>query len=335
MLSDTVVVFAVAGLIALSIGSLFYFALYGRLTNDAARTKRVKQINSRERTVAAHHPIAAAKGGRKKKTVQETLREIDDQQKLKSKMGKNPPLSIKLLRAGLPWSKKTFYIFSLIMGLVFGGGSLLMGAKPIVAVGLLFVGLIGFPQWFVSFKSKRRQKAFMEELPNAVDVIVRGVKSGLPINDCLNIIARESREPVRSEFARIMETQQLGVPLSEAVGRLYERVPLAEANFFAIVISIQQQSGGSLAEALKNLSKVLRDRKKMRGKIIAMSQEAKASAGIIGSLPPAVMGLVYMTAPGYISTLFTTDTGNLILGISGFWMFIGIMVMRKMINMDF
>lgn len=332
MLSDTMIVVAIAGLIALSVGSLVYFALFSSISNDASRDKRIKQINTRDQGAARQ---AAAKGGKKKKSVQDTLKELEDQQKAKRSVGKSAPLSMRLQQAGLSWSKRDFFIFSIAMGAVFGAIAYFMGATPIVSVGLACVGVLGFPRWFIGFLSKRRQKAFLTELPNAVDVIVRGVKTGLPINDCMHMIAAEAQEPVRSEFARIMETQQLGVPLHEAVMRLYERMPLAEANFFAIVISIQQQSGGSLSEALGNLSKVLRERKKMRGKILAMSQEATASAGIIGSLPLIVMGLVYLTSPGYIMLLFTTDGGNMILGVSGFWMFLGVMVMRKMINFDF
>ncbi|MEM8811499.1 MAG: type II secretion system F family protein [Pseudomonadota bacterium] len=333
MMSDTMVVFAIAGLIALSVGSLVYFTLFSKISNEASQDRRVKQINSRDRTAAVRQNTA--KGGRKKKSVQDTLKELEDQQKAKSKTGKSPPLSIRLQRAGLAWSKNHFYMFCAGSGVMFGFLGIILGASPLIAAGLGFVGLVGFPFWFLGFLSKRRQKKFLEELPNSVDVIVRGVKSGLPLNDCMNMIALEAREPVRSEFARIMETQQLGVPLHEAINRLYERMPLAEANFFSIVVSIQQQSGGSLSETLGNLSKVLRDRKKMRGKIVAMSQEAKASAMIIGSLPLVVMGLVYLTSPGYISLLFTTETGNLLLGISAFWMFCGTMVMRQMINFDF
>lgn len=334
LLTDNFVVIAIAGLIALSIGSLIYFTMFAQINNDVVQDKRVKQINGRNNNSALR--VGAGAGtNRKKKTAKDTLRDLDDQQRAKAKSGKSPPLSVRLQRAGLKWSKPFFLMFSGAMCLVFGLGGLAMGASPMIAGCLAFAGLLGFPHWFVNHMGKRRQKAFLEELPNAVDVIVRGVKSGLPINDCMNMIAREAKEPVRAEFAKIMETQQLGVPLFEAVGRLYERMPLAEANFFAIVISIQQQSGGSLSTALGNLSKVLRDRKKMRGKIVAMSQEAKASAGIIGSLPLIVMGLVYLSSPGYILLLFTEDSGNLILGISAFWMFLGCMVMRKMINFDF
>ena len=171
--------------------------------------------------------------------------------------------------------------------------------------------------------------------PDAVDVIVRGIKAGLPLLDSLKLIATETEEPLRSEFRGIIETQAIGIPIGQACLRLYERMPLPEANFFGIVISIQQRAGGNLSEALGNLSKVLRDRKKMKAKIQAMSMEAKASAGIIGALPPAVMTLVYITSPQYISLLWTEPLGRMMLAASAVWMFIGIMVMRKMINFDF
>jgi tight adherence protein B len=171
--------------------------------------------------------------------------------------------------------------------------------------------------------------------PDAVDVIVRGIKAGLPLLDSLKLIAVDSVEPVRGEFRTIMETQTIGMPIGEACLKLYENMPVPEANFFGIVISIQQKSGGNLSEALGNLSRVLRDRKKMKAKIQAMSMEAKASASIIGALPIAVMGLVWLTSPAYIELLWIEPMGRLMMAACGTWMFIGVMVMRKMINFDF
>ena len=167
-----------------------------------------------------------------------------------------------------------------------------------------------------------------------IDVIVRAIKSGLPLNDGLRLIASEAREPVKSEFRHIIEAQQLGLSTPEACARLHQTMPLPEANFFAIVIQIQASAGGNLAEALGNLSRVLRDRKKMKAKVAAMSMEAKASAAIIAALPFIVTILVYMTSPEYILLLFTTNTGNLILGVSAVWMAIGVFVMRQMINFE-
>jgi tight adherence protein B len=164
---------------------------------------------------------------------------------------------------------------------------------------------------------------------------VRGVKAGLPLGDCLKIISNDASEPVKSEFRAIVETQTIGMPLGDACQRLYDSIPLAEANFFGIVISIQQKAGGNLAEALGNLSRVLRDRKRMQAKIRAMSMEAKASATIIGALPLAVMLLVYITSPNYIELLWTTPLGRVMLACCAVWMSIGVMVMKKMINFDF
>jgi tight adherence protein B len=210
-----------------------------------------------------------------------------------------------------------------------------VGAPVYAAAAFGVAGLLGLPRWIVNYLRKRRMNMFLEEFANASDVIVRGVKAGLPLNDCIKVIANEAAEPVRSEFRVISETQALGLSLADAVAKLPERVPVPEANFFAIVVTIQQRAGGNLSEALGNLSRVLRDRRKMKGKIGAMSMEAKASAAIIGSLPIVVMILVYITSPAYIMLLFTEQLGNVILGCAAIWMTIGILVMRKMINFDF
>ncbi len=207
-----------------------------------------------------------------------------------------------------------FFMFSVVFGLVMTVAAFISGFNYYVIGGVFFVSTFGFPRWVVSYKRKKRFKAFMQEFPNAVDVIVRGVKAGLPLNDCLAIIARESKDPVGPEFRKIVESQQMGMTMADAIAKLYENIPLSEANFFGIVIAIQQSAGGNLSEALGNLSNVLRDRKKLDGKIKAMSAEAKASAGIIGSLPFCVTALVYLTTPDYITLLFTHPTGHMIIG---------------------
>ena len=211
----------------------------------------------------------------------------------------------------------------------------LTGSGMVVAGLMALAGGFGLPRWLLSFMKMRREKKFLDAFPDAVDIIVRGVKAGLPLLDCLKMITIEAPEPVKSEFRAIVETQAIGMPLGEAVGKLYEHMPVPEANFFGIVISIQQRAGGNLAEALGNLSRVLRDRKKMKAKIQAMSQEAKASAGIIGALPVAVMTLVYITSPNYISLLWTEPLGRLMLAACVVWMSLGVAVMKKMINFDF
>ena len=239
-------------------------------------------------------------------------------------------------QAGLGWSKNVYYLMCLATAFgCFAFAVLATSLGLVPAAGFGLAGGVLLPHMFVNFRRKRRLRKFGEEFPNAVDVIVRGVKAGLPLVDCLKVIASEAQEPVRTEFQEIVEDQTLGMPLPEAVERLPQRIPLSETNFFAIVIAIQARSGGSLSEALANLSKVLRDRKKMAGKIRAMSAEAKSSAGIIGSLPVVVAVLVYFTSPDYIMLLFETTTGKIVLAGCALWMFTGIMVMRKMINFDY
>jgi tight adherence protein B len=242
---------------------------------------------------------------------------------------------LRMQQAGLHWSRRTFILISLAVGVVCFVVPWVFGLPAYVAAAIGVAGLLGLPRWAVNFLRKRRMNKFVDEFANAMDVIVRGVKAGLPLNDCIKIIANESSDPVKSEFRFISETQALGLTLADAVGKLPERVPVPETNFFAIVVAIQQRAGGNLAEALGNLSRVLRERRKMKGKISAMSMEAKASAVIIGALPLIVMGLVYLTSPKYIILLFTEPLGHVILGCSALWMLMGVLVMRRMINFDF
>lgn len=329
---DTTIL-AFVGLAALGIGGLIYAFMYDSISNEANQAKRLKNIKHRDPVQASNASKRINDAAKRRKTVQDSLKELDDKQK--AKHAQKITLKKLLAQADLSISVKTFYILSIAFGLISAFLALVAGFGWIVIGGALFVGGFGIPRWYVSFRRKRRFKAFMKEFPNAVDVIVRGIKAGLPLNDCLGIIARESKAPVGPEFAKIVEAQQMGMTMGDAVAKLYENIPLSEANFFGIVIAIQQGAGGNLSEALGNLSNVLRDRKKMDEKIKAMSSEAKASAGIIGCLPFAVSILIYITTPDYISILFTHDTGHMILGGAALWMTTGILVMKKMINFDF
>jgi tight adherence protein B len=334
MFSPLVVQVAVALLAAFSVGGVVMAALYPRLVGGSKAEKRLESIRADKRQAAADR--IAGEEGRRRRSVEDTLRELEETQKAKARKSTKPTLMIRMRQAGLGWTKKTYYLVCLAsavvaMAITFVG----LGFGPIPTLGFGISAGVLLPHFFVNWKRKRRLKQFSNEFPNAVDVIVRGVKAGLPLVDCLKVIAHEAMEPVCSEFQEVVEDQTLGMPLPDAVGRLPERIPLPEANFFAIVVAIQARSGGSLSEALSNLSKVLRDRKKMSGKIRAMSAEAKSSAGIIGSLPIIVAVLVYFTSPDYILLLFQTTVGNIVLACSALWMFFGVMVMRKMINFDY
>jgi tight adherence protein B len=334
MFSPFMVQVAVALLAAFSIGGVVVAALYPRLGGRSKGEKRLESIGAMKRKAAADR--ISTEEGRRRRSVEDTLKELEEAQKAKARKSQKPTLMTRMRQAGLGWSKNTYYLVCAASGLVVMLvclAGLRLSLLPTLGFGVA-AGLL-FPHFFVNWKRKRRLNRFTQEFPNAVDVIVRGVKAGLPLVDCLKVISHEAQEPVCGEFREIVEDQTLGMPLPEAVARLPERIPLPEANFFSIVVAIQARSGGSLSEALSNLSKVLRDRKKMAGKIRAMSAEAKSSAGIIGSLPLIVAILVYFTSPDYIMLLFTTTPGNFVLGCAGLWMFIGVMVMRKMINFDF
>jgi len=332
-LTPQMTVIALALLAFLAVGGLVYAIFFNRVRGSSNAEKRRAAIAERSGD-GARVVAAADSAARRRRSVQESLKEMEAKEKSKASQRKSPPLSLRIQQAGLTWSKSTFWLFGAGAGAVFFALGLYLGAPLLACAGFAVAGVLGFPYWFVNFRRKRRFKKFIAEFPNSVDVIVRGVKAGLPLNDCLRIIGAESQEPVRTEFRMIAERQTMGLTTSEAINGLTDRVPLPEANFFAIAITIQQQAGGNLSEALGNLSKVLRERAKMRGKIKAMSTEAKASAWIIGSLPIVVMFLVYMTNPEYIMLLFTEQVGNIILLASAFWMSIGVFVMKRMINFE-
>jgi tight adherence protein B len=328
---DLVVKLAIFVLVTLCVGGVVWALFYSRLSGQAEVEKRVgKVVEAAPVRRAARE--ARQDGDKRRKQIEDTIKDIDQRN---NRIAKNPPLAVRLQQAGLGWSKRTFWIVSAVTGVGFLIAAQVLGGQILISLGIGFAAAFGFPRWFLGFAKKRRLAKFLHEFPNAVDVIVRGVKAGLPLADCIRVVSQESEEPVRSEFKAIIETQAIGIPLADAVERLYERVPVSEANFFAIVISVQQRSGGNLSEILGNLSKVLRDRKKMKMKINALSQEAKASAAIIASLPVIVMILVYMSSPDYISMLWTTSTGQFLLMCSAGWMTLGVLVMRKMINFDF
>jgi tight adherence protein B len=329
------IVLAIAALTMLSAGGIAYAFLYGRIEQEDTAQRRLDFVQTRNHPEAAARARAVSDPGKRRRQVQDTLKELEAQQKAKARQSRSPSITVRMQQAGLSWSRRTFYIISASCGIVVFAVCWFAHVPIYAAAAFAVAGLLGVPRWIVNRLRKRRIKKFVNEFANAIDVIVRGVKSGLPLNDCIRIIATESAEPVRSEFRTITEAQSLGVTLADAVNKLHDRVPVPEASFFGIVVSIQQRAGGNLSEALGNLSRVLRERKKMKGRIGAMSMEAKASAWIIGSLPIIVIVLVFLTSPSYILLLFTERLGQVILGFSALWMMIGTLVMRRMINFDF
>jgi tight adherence protein B len=319
---------ALFSLVATAIGGIAWVFLYPILSGERTAERR-------RQTVARSEPTTTrvSRGAQKtrREQVEESLKDLE----VKNNKSKKPPLQTRIQQAGLSLTKQKFLMFSVAFGIAIFLTILTMTGGILPALALGFAAAFGLPMWALSFLKKRRENKFLNSFPDSVDVIVRGIKAGLPLLDSIKIIANEAGEPTKSEFKAIIETQTIGIPLGEACAKLYERMPLPEANFFGIVISIQQKAGGNLSEALGNLSRVLRDRKKMKAKIQAMSMEAKASAMIIGSLPICVGVLVYLTSPDYIELLWTTELGRVMIACCVAWMSVGVFVMKKMINFDF
>ncbi len=319
---------AAAILAAISAGGIAYALLYPRLSGQARAEQRRREFAAPAAIRAAADREAQSQARRGQ--VAQSLKDIENREKARHKL----TIEARIEQAGLTWSRRRFWLVSVVLAIVLALVLFVASGNWVLLPFGFLVGLLGLPRWYLGFLAKKRMQRFINEFPNAIDVIVRGIKSGLPLNDCLRIIANEAQEPVKTEFRLIVEAQTLGLSLTEAAAKLFERMPCAEANFFGIVLAIQQKTGGNLAETLGNLSRVIRERRKMRDKINAVSMEAKASAAIIGSLPPAVAGLVYLTSPGYMDPLWTTDAGRAALVGCAIWMMTGVLVMRKMINFE-
>lgn len=328
-------VIAIIALAAIAAGAVSYGVLFSRIETEKKTQSRLNRVASAEtdRVKVKASRDRMAEMTKRRKSVQDSLKDLEKKQKEASRK-KKVTLKARIAQAGLGFTEAQFYIASAVIAIAVCIASFIAGAPIFLMLGVAFVSGIGLPRFYINFMLKWRMKKFLDELPNALDVMVRSIKSGLPLNDAIRLIAAEARDPVKSEFRKVVESQQLGLSVPEAIGRMHLSVPLPEVNFFSVVITIQAQAGGNLSEALANLSRVLRDRRKMKAKVQALSMEAKASAVIIGALPFIVAFLVYMTSPQYMMILFTDPRGHLIMGASAVWMSIGIMVMRNMINFD-
>ena len=317
---------ALAILFALALGGVA-FAFTG---GDEKAQKRVAAVARPPGQARGRAATPAQEAAQKRKNVAAMLKDVEKNRAAKKE---KPTMRRRLEQAGFPKATpRSFWMICGTVAALAASAAIVTHQKPVVILLAVFVVGLGLPRWMLSFLTARRKKKFTENFATAIDVIVRSVKSGLPTNEALRIVAREAPDPVGSEFRSLVESMKVGVTMEQGLKRMMESMPTTEVGFFTIVMTIQGKSGGNLSEALGNLAFVLRDRKRLQGKIRAMSSEAKASAMIIGSLPVVVGGLVYLTTPAYIMKLFTERAGNVMIAVCVFWMSCGIMVMRKMIN---
>ncbi len=324
-------VIAILAFVLLLSLSLIGYAAVGPSVSRRARVKRrISAVTGGEAMTG--RMTSGRDGSGRRREIQAKLKELE------KRSAEKKPLSIRfrdmLRAAGLNLSVQRFFIICGVVAAIAMGLYLALGYHPIGALPVGITVGFGLPRYWVSWLSKRRVKKFTEQFADAVDIIVRGIKSGLPIGECLAIISRESPEPVAGVFQEIVEGQRIGLGMEGALERAGELMPTSELKFFSIVLLIQQQTGGNLADTLSNLSGILRARKKMEDKVKAMSSEARASSMIIGSLPFLMGLLLFFVSPDYIGLLFEKDIGHIMLLGGLVWMGIGIIVMKQMVNFE-
>lgn len=324
------ITFLIAIMAALAVAATLYVFLGRKIENHDRSARRVQAVSKGEAARSGKGKKGAADpAAQRRRNVQDSLKDLEEKQ---TKERPKVSLRARLEGAGLTTTPRDFYVGSGILGVLAAAGMLLGHQMPVLALGAGFAAGLGLPRWALSFLTMRRRKMFVKEFANALDVIVRGVKTGLPVAECLKIIASESPAPVGPEFVDVVDAQRMGIPLDQALQRLYERMPVPEVNFFMIVLTIQQKTGGNLSEALSNLARVLRDRKRLEQKIESVSSEAKASAMIIGSLPFVIGTLMFVVNSKYMSILFEEKLGHFMMIAGGIWMSVGVLVMKKMMN---
>ncbi len=320
-LGTTATIWLTGGLAFLSV-SLFMYAIWGIET----ATGGISRLN----IAAGGKEKGKANIADRRKEIQDQLRKQEEQQRKNNKAS----LEMMLIRARMEISAFKLRVICGGIGLGIVSLLVLQGTPPLFAMALLPVFIFLVPNKIAKFRVGRLQKKFIAYFPDAIDVLVRGVRTGLPVGEGMRLVAREMPEPVAREFKLLTDATAVGVTLEDALTRMFNRMPLPEVNFFNIVLAIQKQTGGNLSEALGNLSNTLRERKKLKLKIKALSSEAKASAMIIGSLPFVLACVLFAVAPDYLGLLFNTEMGNMMLAGGAFWMSIGIFAMYSMIDIE-
>ncbi|NNC72262.1 MAG: type II secretion system F family protein [Sphingomonadaceae bacterium] len=305
---------------------LMYFAFAGPSQNKA-QAKRLASLTARHGSNALSPTEAQMKRIMAKRDTQ-----LDS---FASRFMPRPEkLRQRLSQTGKNWTMGGFGLVSAGIIVVVAGLLMLRGFPLLLTLVLaLFAGL-AIPHFVTNFLIKGRIKAFNKRFPDAIELLVRGLRSGLPISETLTVVAQEVPDPVGMEFQNVVDKMKIGRTMEEALEETAKRLDTPEFKFFCITLAIQRETGGNLAETLSNLATVLRQRSQMKLKIKAMSSESKASAYIVGSLPFIVFGLIMMINPAYMSEFFIDDR-LIIAGIGGLvWMGIGVFIMAKMVNFE-
>ena len=299
--------------------------LLGGPSVGKAKTRRLAMV--KDRHAASTEAVVAAQ-------MRKTIQSGGGNSSLANLMPRREELEKRIRRTGKSWTLTQYMFASMLLFVVVTGAMLVIRAPFLMAALLgLMIGL-GLPYMVVGMAIKKRVKKFNARFPDAIDLLVRGLKSGLPVTETFQVVSQELPGPVGEEFKGVIERIRIGNTMEAALQETAENLGTPEFQFFCITIQIQRETGGNLAETLANLSDVLRKRAQMKLKIRAMSSEAKASAYIVGALPFFVFAIVWTMNPSYLQGFFV-EQRLIVAGIGGMiWMSIGAGIMAKMISFE-
>lgn len=321
-------VFDTTHVIASLMVSLALVALFWRPKPTSGQLeKRLARLGLQSDPTTSHE---ADDQKRAREALQRALAELET---LKRRQGLSF-LKRLLLSTGANRSMARHVIVSLVFGLVSFAGLILIGVAPVVALfAATGIGIV-VPILHLLRLSQQHMRVFADELPGALDLIVRGIRAGLPLLECFQMVVDEWDDPLRREFQRITNDMDMGLSIREALVRFADRVPVFEVRLFSIVIALQAQSGGNLSEVLSGLADMLREKAKLQAKIRSMTSEARTSTLTIGSIPVFLIGAISLLAPEFLQPLFEYQTGNIILVLCGIWMLAGLVFMRAMMRVE-
>ena len=306
--------------------SMLAFAFAGP---SAGKAKNRRLASVRDRHAASTEAVVAAQ-------MRKTIQSVGGQTgtNLSNLIPRRELMEKRLRRTGKNWHITQYMFWCMGLFVVVAGALLVLRTPFLLAVLAGLMAGIGLPHAYVGRLITKRVAAFNTRFPDAIDLLVRGLKSGLPVTETFQVVSQELPGPVGEEFKGVIERIRIGNTMEAALQESAEVLGTAEFQFFCITIAIQRETGGNLAETLANLSDVLRKRAQMKLKIRAMSSEAKASAYIVGALPFFVFGVVWMMNPEYLAGFFS-EQRLMIAGIGGLvWMSIGAFIMKKMISFE-
>lgn len=309
-------------------GVVWFFALSPAAKNRRKMQERMKTLNKKKSDVSGDGGTPGMQLRR-----DEGITALDN---LARRLLPNPDvLRGRLLATGKGLTIGKYLAMMVVFGLIGAGGYYFFTDFPSIATLPVGIGVGVFvPNWQVKKWIGKRQAAFGDSLPEALDMIVRGVKSGLPVAETIVVVSEEMEGVLADEFKRVAEDARIGMTLEASLWAAAVRLDVAEFKFFVVVLTVQRETGGNLAETLENLSELVRSRRQMKLKVIALSSEARASQYILGGLPFGIAGLLLLIAPDYILTLVRVDAGHTILMVGGAMMFMGWTIMGKMVNFD-